>query len=119
MKHLPVFIVAILILMFSSAGQAQRALAATYRLADTEVISGTIVQVSLRKPNSFFHIEALDRDGVVRRWSTEWDAGTPVVGRANDDHNVLRVGERVRVVGHPGRNADTDPSAGREDHATA
>jgi hypothetical protein len=105
MKHLPLFIVAVLVLVFSTTGQAHHSIAATYRLSDTQSISGTIVQVALREPHSFLHVEAPDSDGIVRRWSAEWDAGTPVLGRSND-HNPLRVGNRVRIVGHPGQNPE-------------
>ena len=106
MKHLPVFTVALLVLLFSTAGQAHHSLAATYRLSATEAISGTVVQVALREPHSFLHIEAPDRDGVMRRWSAEWDDATPVLGRSHAD-TPLRVGDRVRVVGHPGQTRET------------
>jgi hypothetical protein len=107
MKQLPVFVIAVLLLTSSTAGQAHHSLAATYRLSDTEAISGTIVQVGLREPHSFLHVEAPDRDGIMRRWSVEWDATTPVVADGHADHFGLRAGDRVRVVGHPGRNAES------------
>jgi len=95
-----------LVVLVSGYGEAHHSLAATYRLTNTQTIEGIVVKVALREPHSFVHIEALDGDGVMRRWSVEWVDVAHLIEQGIT-RDTLRVGERVRIVGHPGRDEDT------------
>ena len=91
-----------LVVLLSVSGEAHHSLAATYGISDTQTIEGIVVQVALREPHSFVHIEALDDDGIMRRWRVEWEDVGHLIQRGMT-RDTLRVGERVRLVGHPGR----------------
>jgi hypothetical protein len=94
-----------LVVLIGGAGEAHHSLAATYRLDETQTIEGTLVQVAYRAPHSFVHVEALDDHGVMRRWSAEWgDVADLMSGGVPPD---LRVGDRIRIIGHPGRHEAT------------
>jgi hypothetical protein len=106
MKHLTWLVAVTLVVLFGASGEAHHSLSATYRLHDTQTIDGVIVQVAFREPHSFVHVQALDQDGFMRRWSVEWDDAARLF-KTGVTPRTLRVGDRVRVTGHPGRNAGT------------
>jgi len=106
MKHLILLTTIALVAVLNTPGAAQRSTAATYRLTETRAIEGTVVQVAFRVPDAFVHVEAPDQDGVMHRWSLLWSDGRGL-GMHGVTRATLRVGDRVRVVGHPGRNSET------------
>ena len=106
MKHLTWFGAAALVIILNIPAQAHHSLAATYRLDEMQTIYGTVVQATFREPHPLIHVAVVDRDGITRRWSVEWD---DAAGVANEgvSPSTLRVGDRVRIAGHPGRNEET------------
>jgi hypothetical protein len=77
---------------------------AVYRTNDEQKIEGELVQVMVRSPHSWVHVEAKDDSGKVVRWAIEW-GGAAQLRNAGVDSKTLRVGDKVRVTGRPGRNA--------------
>jgi hypothetical protein len=90
-----------------SGGQAlaHHSFAATYFEDKTQKIEGNLVQFLYRNPHSFVHVEGPDEKGVMQRWAVEWGAGGQL-GRQGVTRETLKPGDRVIVVGNPGRNPD-------------
>ncbi|MEQ1757294.1 MAG: DUF6152 family protein [Vicinamibacterales bacterium] len=105
MKQITLLITVVLVSLLSSTGAAHHSTAAAYRLDTTQVLDGTVVMVAFKQPHTFVHVEAPDREGVVRRWSMEW-ADATVLARHGVTRSTLRAGDEVHVTGHPGRNSD-------------
>ena len=77
---------------------------AVYKTSDEQKIEGTLAQVLIRSPHSWVHIEAKDEKGQLQRYAVEWGGATQL-RNAGVDGKTLKVGEKVRVTGRPGRNA--------------
>lgn len=91
------------LLASSAHPAAHHSFAATYFENKMQTISGTLVQFLFRNPHSFVHVEAPDEKGQVYRWAVEW--GAPVaLSMQGVTPTVLKVGDRVVITGHPGRN---------------
>src|ERR1700674_314549 len=87
---------------------AHHSFAATY-IGEKEVnVTGTVAQISLRSPHSFFFVEAKDDKGVVRRWAFEGAAATQLTNQGVT-RETFKVGDPVKVVANPSR----DPEAYR------
>jgi hypothetical protein len=91
-------------MMFSGAANAHHSFPATYLVDQTVTIEGTVVQFMFRNPHSFVHVLAPDKDGNMVRWAVEWGAGGSL---SNDNINkdTLKPGDKVIVIGNPGRVA--------------
>jgi hypothetical protein len=79
--------------------------AATYKETETQKIDGSVVQFLFRNPHSFLHVDAPDEKGVMQTWAIEWGGGGQL-GRQGVTRDTLRPGDRVIVVGQPGRNPE-------------
>src|ERR1700680_3693637 len=67
---------AAVLLLCGLPAQAHHSFAATY-IGEKEItVEGSVVQIALRSPHSFFFVEAKDDKGVVRRWAFEGGAAT-------------------------------------------
>jgi hypothetical protein len=78
----------------------------TYDFNKEIKLDGKLVQVQLRNPHSFIHVEAPDDKGVMKRWALEWGGAGQLVNQGVD-RNSLKVGDQVVVTGNPARNGDT------------
>jgi hypothetical protein len=74
MKRLSVFLVLVL-LIGAAPVLAHHSFAAHYDTQKTITIQGTIVNVRLTNPHSWFFLDVKEPDGTISRWSFE--AGTP------------------------------------------
>jgi len=98
-------------LMLSAATMlAHHSFAATYQEGKTQKIEGKVVQFLFRNPHSFLHVEAPDDQGVMQTWAVEWGGGGQL-GKDGVTRESIKAGDRVIVVGQPGRNPDTRPRA--------
>jgi hypothetical protein len=91
------------ILLVGATGYAHHSFGATYDLNKQITIEGKLVQVMLRNPHSFFHVEAQDESGQVQRWSVE--GGGPTQMRQEGDKG-LQVGDHIKVTVNPARSAE-------------
>jgi hypothetical protein len=88
--------------------QAHHSFAATY-IGEKEItVEGSVVQIALRSPHSFFFVEAKDDKGVVRRWAFEGAAATQLTNQGVS-RDTFKVGDPVKVIANPSR----DPEAYR------
>ncbi len=92
------------VLVVSANAYAHHSQVAVYRTNDEQKIEGALVQVLVRSPHSWVHVEAKDDKGQVQRYAIEW-GGAAQLRNAGIDGKTLKVGDKVRVTGRPGRNA--------------
>ena len=96
------FALAILLAFSAGSVSAHHSFAATYLEGQTQKIEGKVVQFLFRNPHSFLHVEAPDEKGAMQVWNIEWGGGG-VLGRQGVSRDTLKPGDRVIVVGQPGR----------------
>jgi hypothetical protein len=92
--------------LFTGAAVAHHSFAAAYDTSDAGAISitGTIVDVRLTNPHSFFFLDVEDDSGEVVRWSFE--AGTPsAMIRNGYSPQVIKQGDVVTITGFRARDA--------------
>lgn len=84
---------------------AHHSFAATYLEDKTQKVEGKVVQFLFRNPHSFLTVEGPDEKGAMQSWSIEWGSSGHL-SRQGVTHDSLKVGDRVVVIGHPGRTAE-------------
>ena len=82
---------------------AHHSQAAVYAINKDTKIEGEIAQILIRSPHSFVHINARNENGEMVRWALEW-GGAAQLSRQGVDGKTLKIGDKVVVGGHPGRN---------------
>ena len=103
MKPLLLPVIATMLLVGTVMTRAHHSDAATYRVADSIEISGTLSQIQIRNPHSFIFVDLSDPKGSEVRWAGEWRAATQLE-REGINANTLKVGEKVILRGAPSRN---------------
>ena len=83
---------------------AHHSFAAHYDMQKPITVQGTILNVRLSNPHSWFYIEAKDATGAVTKWAFE--AGTPG-GMIRNGYKAseLPPGTAVTITGFPARNS--------------
>ena len=92
------------VLLTSGAALAHHSQVAVYHSNTEQKIEGELVQVLIRSPHSWVHVEAKDEKGEIQRYAIEW-GGAAQLRNAGVDGKTLKVGDKVRITGRPGRNA--------------
>jgi len=92
------------VLLTSGAALAHHSQVAVYHSNTEQKIEGELVQVLIRSPHSWVHVEAKDEKGEIQRYAIEW-GGAAQLRTAGVDNKTLKVGDKVRITGRPGRNA--------------
>jgi uncharacterized protein DUF6152 len=96
------------ILLTCLPAAAHHSFAATY-IGEKEVtVTGTVAQISLRSPHSFFFVESKDDKGAVQRWAFEGAAAGQLANQGVA-RETFKVGDPVTVIANPSR----DPGAFR------
>jgi hypothetical protein len=88
----------------SGEAYAHHSQVAVYHSNQEQKIEGQLVQVIIRSPHSWVHVEATDEKGQLQRYAVEW-GGAAQLRNAGVDGKTLKVGDTVKVTGRPGRNA--------------
>jgi hypothetical protein len=83
---------------------AHHSAAAEYLLAQTVEIDGIITAFALRNPHSLIEIDVRDDSGAIHGWTVEWAPRVLLINDGITDA-TLRIGDRVRITGNPGRLA--------------
>src|SRR5712691_2429337 len=89
-------------LLLATAAYAHHSLGATYDSNKELKLEGKIVEILLRNPHSFLHVEAPDAAGVMQRWSFEW-RGVGSLTQQGIKRDTFKVGDEVVVTGNPSR----------------
>jgi hypothetical protein len=90
-------------LALAAGAQAHHSQVAVYDINGEQSIEGRLVQVLIRSPHSWVHVEAEDAAGQMQRYAIEWGSVAQLRNQGVDGR-TLRVGDQVRVTGRPGRN---------------
>jgi hypothetical protein len=104
MNRNPVVAIAAGLLLTGGAAFAHHSQVAVYQSNTEQKIEGELVQVMIRSPHSWVHVEAKDEKGDVQRFAIEW-GGAAQLRNAGVDTKTLKIGDKVRITGRPGRNA--------------
>jgi DNA/RNA endonuclease YhcR with UshA esterase domain len=77
---------------------AHHSFAAAFDMSKAVTVQGTIVQVRLENPHSWFFLDVKDPSGKVERWAFE--AGTPSgMIRNGFNQNIIKPGAEVTIKG--------------------
>ena len=89
----------------ASVASAHHSFAAVYNMQQQITVKGTIVEVRLTNPHSWFYLDVKNDAGETERWAFE--AGTPSgMIRNGYKSSVIKQGEEVTITGFQAR----DPS---------
>ena len=92
---------------------AHHSFAAAYDMSESITITGTIVNVRLTNPHSFFFLDVENDAGQIERWSFE--AGTPSgMIRNGYSPQVIREGDVVTITGFHARDPEVNAGMLRE-----
>jgi hypothetical protein len=96
---------AVLIFGVGAPLSAHHSFAAHYDMAKPITVEGSIVEVRLSNPHSWFFLDVKESDGKVTRWAFE--AGTPS-GMIRNGYKAseLPPGTMVTITGFPGRDRE-------------
>src|SRR5262245_51407856 len=85
------------------AAEAHHSFAAAFDMTKPITVQGTIVQVRLENPHSWFFLDVKGTDGKVERWAFE--AGTPSgMIRNGYKPNIIKAGAEVTIKGFLARD---------------
>jgi hypothetical protein len=97
----------------TAAARAHHSFAAAYNMSESISIQGTIVEVRLTNPHSWFFLDVENERGELERWSFE--AGTPSgMIRNGYSPNVIKQGDEVTITGFHARDASKNSGMLRE-----
>ena len=86
----------------TAAASAHHSFAAIYDMQQPITVKGTIVNVRLTNPHSWFYLDVKNEAGEVERWAFE--AGTPSgMIRNGYKPNIIKAGAEVTISGFKGR----------------
>jgi DNA/RNA endonuclease YhcR with UshA esterase domain len=106
MKRIGVAVMAATLVSFATAGAAwaHHSFAAAFDMTSPVTVKGTIVQVRLENPHSWFFVDVKDETGKVERWAFE--AGTPSgMIRNGFKASLIKPGAQVTIKGFRARDA--------------
>jgi len=104
MKPCFVASLALIVLVAAAQASAHHSFAATYLEDQSVMIEGDLVQIVLRNPHTFIHVDVPQPDGTTVRYLVEWAAPAQLQGKVTRD--TLKPGDHVIITGSPARNAD-------------
>jgi hypothetical protein len=103
MKRTLVILVTGVVLALGARTGAHHSQVAVYHSTTEQKIEGELVQVLIRSPHSWVHVQAKDQKGELQRFAIEW-GGAAQLRNAGIDGKTLKVGDKVKITGRPGRN---------------
>jgi hypothetical protein len=103
------------LLSFGAAvpARAHHSFAAAFDMTKPVTVQGTIVQVRLENPHSWFFLDVKDASGKAQRWAFE--AGTPSgMIRNGFSPKIIKAGAEVTIKGFHARDASQNMGMLRE-----
>ena len=102
------FVWSLVLLGAAATAWAHHSFAAAFDMNKPVTVKGTIVQIRLENPHSWFFLDVKDESGKVERWAVE--AGTPSgMVRNGFKPNIIKKGVEVTIKGFhakdPSQNA--------------
>ena len=86
--------------------RAHHSFGGTYDVDRQITITGKMVQVTLRAPHAFFHVEVEDATGGAQRWAIE-GAAPAQFAQQGIDRDTFKIGDPVAVVVNPSRSPNS------------
>ena len=102
-------LLALLIPFAATGASAHHSFAAAYDMSNSITVQGTIVNVRLTNPHSWFFLDVKEPNGSVTRWSFE--AGTPS-GMLRNGYKASEIGPGTVVTIRGFRARDATKNAG-------
>jgi hypothetical protein len=93
--------------VFALALAAHHSFGGTYDVDREITITGKMVQVQLRSPHSFLHVEGAAANTPVQRWVLE-GAGAAQFKQQGVDQDAFKIGDPVEVVANPSRSPNSN-----------
>lgn len=90
-------------LLVATCAYAHHSFVTHYVTDEVFRISGTITELQLRNPHSFYYLDVEKGDGSVERWELEAHS-VALLSRMGIDHDTVAVGQRVTVAGMRSRD---------------
>jgi hypothetical protein len=95
-----------MILFSAVSALAHHSFGGTYDVDKKITLKGTMAQIALRSPHSFFYVDIADAKGKVERWAIE-GAGAGQFAQQGVDKNAFKIGDVVEIVANPSRTNST------------
>ena len=105
MKRTFMVVLTVAAVVVGARAYAHHSQVAVYESNKTLSIEGKVVQVLIRSPHSWVHVEVAEKDdtGKPLRYGIEWGSAAQLT-RSGIDGKTLKVGDIVKVTGRPGRD---------------
>ncbi|MBI4486371.1 MAG: hypothetical protein HY655_10205 [Acidobacteria bacterium] len=97
----------------TSPTRAHHSFAAAFDADKPVTVEGTITEIRLENPHSWFFVSVTQPDGQVVRWAFEGSTPTSLI-RSGYRPNSLKVGDKVTVKGVHSRDPSQNAGAARE-----
>jgi hypothetical protein len=100
-------------LSWGAPAAAHHSFAAAFDVNQPVTVRGTIAEVRLENPHSWFFIDVKDDSGKVQRWAFEGSTPTSLL-RSGLKPGFVKTGDEVTIKGYHARDASQSMGAGRE-----
>ena len=106
-------VLGLFVLLATALAQAHHSFAAEFDASQPITVHGTITQVRLENPHSWFFLEAAGADGQTTKWSFEASTPTSLI-RSGIKPGFIKAGDQVTIKGYHARDATANVGAARE-----
>jgi hypothetical protein len=108
-----VFIAAVLVAALGRSLAAHHSFAAAFDATQPVTVKGTITEVRLENPHSWFFLDVKDADGKVERWAFEASTPTSLI-RSGVKPGFVKAGDEVTIKGFHAHDKTQNVGAARE-----
>jgi hypothetical protein len=99
-------LIVVIVVLSGLPATAHHSFGGTYDVDKKITLKGTMAQIALRSPHSFFYVDIADASGKVERWAIE-GAGAGQFAQQGVDKNAFKIGDVVEIVANPSRTNST------------
>jgi hypothetical protein len=101
------------VLVFAGSARAHHSFAAAFDITQPVTVKGTIAEVRLENPHSWFFVDVKDANGKVERWAFEGSTPTSLL-RGGLKPGFVKTGDEVTIKGFRARDLTQTAGAARE-----
>ncbi len=98
---------------WAGSARAHHSFAAAFDINQPVTVKGTVAEVRLENPHSWFFVDVKDPSGKVERWAFEASTPTSLI-RSGVKPGFVKVGDEVTIKGFHARDASQNAGAARE-----
>jgi len=106
-------VLGLVVILGTTLARAHHSFAAEFDANQPITVQGTITQVRLENPHSWFFLDAAGADGKVAKWSFEASTPTSLI-RSGIKPGFIKAGDQVTIKGYHARDASQNVGAARE-----